>query len=106
MLRPFTLNDGTFLYSEDSLMDYLSSLGFDVVELQDFFTTYTSNAKDYDSLVKINEYQERVMDDYFCRLRDMGSEIEELCDKLREGKGGTKRQMADKIMSVIDYYGA
>lgn len=104
-MRPMILNDNSYLYSENCVIDYLTSLGFDIEQLQTFFKEYSKDGRDCDSLAEIIDYQEQIMDDYFCRLRDMGSEIEELCNKLRDGKGGTKRQMADKIMSVIEYYG-
>lgn len=102
MFRPLVLKDGTYLYSEDTLLEYFNSLGFDSQDLKDFFQQDLKN--ECSRLEEIIDSFELRADNYFCNLRDMALEIEELCNKLRVGKGGTKKQMADKIMSVVNYY--
>lgn len=102
MFTPFIFEDGTFIYNEYELFEYLSSLGLNPKDLKNFFQQEIKDS--YSHLQKISDSFEREADGCFCNLRDMSEEIEELCNKLRVGKGGTKKEIADKIMSVVNYY--
>lgn len=47
MFSPITLNDKTFLYSEDIAKEYLYSLGFDQESLQNIFSIDKLNMSEY-----------------------------------------------------------
>jgi DNA-binding transcriptional MerR regulator len=95
-----TLNDGTFLYKEDMVKDYLRSLGFDIDELADILTE--DERKDAACLEEMLDNQERELDGIYCNLRDYKEELEELCNKLASGKGGTKVDYSRKIKYQFD----
>lgn len=80
-MRPITLNDGTYLYSDFTLKEYLESLGFDFEELSDIIFEDKSEEM-YDHVSKEVWYDaERKIDGYFCAARDLALAVDELCDE-------------------------
>lgn len=83
-MRPITLNDGTYIYSEFTLREYLESLGFDFEELSDMIFEDKSEEM-YDHVSKeIWHDVEREIDGYFCAARDLALAVDELCDEFLE----------------------
>lgn len=93
-----TLNDGTFLYSEDGVKEYLENLGFDIEALT-YMLSPAQALYDEGSLIdkeNCDKYEELYSEiDY--EVRTGYNIIEDLCNKLASGKGGTKVQYADRI---------
>lgn len=96
------LNDGTFIYSEDGLREYLTSLGFDWFDLLDFFVSMSAEVNEsvYVRRDKVDDY-ERFYDGLCQDVRCATEEITSLCDGLASGKGGTKAQYAERIKIVL-----
>lgn len=79
-MRPITLNDGTYIYSEFTLKEYLESLGFDYLELEDIVGAKKYD-EGYDDGYRADWREaERTVDGYFCAARDLAQEVENLCD--------------------------
>lgn len=97
------LNDSTFLYSHKMVDEHLQSLGYNLSELEDHFSGCSANEK-IEHYKEVAEEWELQSDTNYNNLIGMYNELEELVDKLREGKGGTKKQMADRMKKVMDYY--
>lgn len=97
-MTPITLNDGTFLYDEDILEDYLKNLGFNVRELTNALCPEVEeiNLGEWVRRDDVDKYEEWYSD-LSVEVRTGYDTICELCDKLASGKGGTKVQYADKI---------
>ena len=78
-MRPITLNDGTYIYSEFTLREYLESLGFDFEELSDIIF---KSEEMYDHVFKdVWGDAEREIDGYFCAARDLALAVDDLCDE-------------------------
>lgn len=79
-MRPITLNDGTYIYSEFTLQEYLESLGFDYFELSNYFFEERYNEAYDDAYAEAHYEAEKEVDGYFCAARDLAQEVENLCD--------------------------
>lgn len=93
MKRPITLNDGTYIYSEYTLAEYLTSLGFDMEDLvfeEQYEKAYDEGYRD------ALQRTEREVDGYYCALRDLGSEIQNICADFR------KKYKAPAVVKVLD----
>ena len=100
---PITLKDGTIIYSEDTLKDYLSSLGFD--DLDDLTYILFPEKEEFDaggyiSRDKVDDY-EHLYSELDYEIRSVYNEIEELCDKFTATKKGTKAEFARQVKKTI-----
>lgn len=97
-MRPITLNDGTYIYSEFTLREYLESLGFDFEELSDIIFEDKSEEM-YDHVSKdVWHDAEREIDGYFCAARDLALAVDELCD---EFLGKYKAKAVINVLNAI-----
>lgn len=97
-MRPITLNDGTYIYSEFTLREYLESLGFDFEELSDIIFEDKSEEM-YDHVSKeVWHDAERKIDGYFCAARDLALAVDELCD---EFLGKYKAKAVVNVLNAI-----
>ena len=97
-MRPITLNDGTYLYSDFTLKEYLESLGFDFEELSDIIFEDKSEEM-YDHVSKeVWHDAERKIDGYFCAARDLALAVDELCD---EFLGKYKAKAVINVLNAI-----
>lgn len=100
--NPIILKDGTFLTDHNSLLDFLSGIGFDVEQLRTMLCA--------DLLNELNDYREDfryhelLADHYYCALNNLSTEIDELADKLASGKGGTKANYAQRFKKLVEFY--
>lgn len=98
-MNSVTLNDGTFIYNEDTAKEYLKSLGVD--DVQGFIYMLAPAQERYDNgeLVdpNVGDNYELFYSQLSCEVRSAYEEVCELCNKLASGKGGTKVQYADRI---------
>lgn len=95
-MRNIILNDGTFIYSEDSLREYLISLGFDFYELQEALAgdfLEEEYHKGYQEAIKNAEVE---VDGYFCKARDLALEVENVCDDFRN------KYRSKAVLNVLD----
>ena len=97
-MRPITLNDGTYIYSEFILREYLESLGFDFEELSDII--FEDKSKEmYDHVSEeVWHDAERKIDGYFCAARDLALAVDELCD---EFLGKYKAKAVINVLNAI-----
>ena len=102
-MRPITLNDGTYIYSEFTLREYLESLGFDFEELSDIIFEDKSEEA-YDHISKDVWYDaERKIDGYFCAARDLALAVDELCDEfLDKYKAKAVINVLNAIKTCVD----
>jgi hypothetical protein len=106
MTMPVTTNDGTFIDSKDSAIEYLSSLGFDKFDIENLGTLLVGDILEEIAIDK--QYCQDRQDEVYMILEAVGhmrDDIQDLCDKLGSGKGGTKIQYAKRIMEAFDSYG-
>lgn len=97
-MRPITLNDGTYIYSEFTLREYLESLGFDFEELSDIIFEDKSEEM-YDHVSKeVWHDAERKIDGYFCAARDLALAVDDLCD---EFLGKYKAKAVVNVLNAI-----
>ncbi len=97
-MKSVTLNDGTFIYSEDGLKDYLKHLGFDIEELTNVLCPEAEEIKSGEWVRRDNvDRYEEWYSALSVEVRTGYNVICELCDNLASGKGGTKVQYADRI---------
>lgn len=97
-MRPITLNDGTYIYSEFTLREYRESLGFDFEELSDIIFEDKSEEM-YDHVSKeVWHDAERKIDGYFCAARDLALAVDDLCD---EFLGKYKAKAVVNVLNAI-----
>lgn len=99
-MTPFIANS-TYIYSEDSLLDYLKEMG---LCKEDLAFLFEAEEKEILSLKEEINSWERCCDSYRTDLYDLCNEISAITDLMREGKGGTKKNIADKIDSILRSY--
>lgn len=95
-MRNIVLNDGTFIYSEDVLQEYLTSLGFDFYELQEALAGDVLEEeynKGYQEAMKDSEAE---VDGYLCATKNIANEIENVCDDFR------KKYKSKAVLNVLD----
>lgn len=101
-MNVMTAKDGTLIYSEDTLKDYLSSNGLDYDEIaysifpekEDIdrgFYVYKDDVDDYERWY--SELHNQVLNVY--------EEISEICDEFTVSRKGTKAQFAEKIKKAF-----
>lgn len=102
-MRPITLNDGTFLYNEWSVKEYLTSLGFDdLEELGELLFPYLFKENNW--YKEMYQAQERELDGCYMNNRYFLEELEAVLDRLASGKGGTKVQYSYQIRKLAQNY--
>ena len=99
-MTPFMAND-TYIYSEDSLLEYLKEMGLSKENLAPLFEV---EEKEIFSLKEEIDSWERCCDSYRTDLYDVCNEISAITNLMREGKGGTKKNIADKIDNILRSY--
>ena len=97
-MRPITLNDGTYIYSEFTLREYLESLGFDFEELSDIIFEDKSEEAYNHAREEIWHDAERRIDGYFCAARDLALAVDDLCD---EFLGKYKAKAVINVLNAI-----
>lgn len=96
------LNDGTFLYNEYTVKEYLEALGFDMQELMNMLAGDIIQERDENEAMWREEERYR-----FCVEEHMSTawnELDDIADDLASGKGGTKVQYAQKIKDCINFW--
>lgn len=94
-----TLKDGTFIHNEASLLDYLSSLGFDKFDIEDFKKLLMGDALDNayrEGYGDCHKESEITIDGYFCAARSLAEAVDNLCDDFR------KQYKSAAILKVLD----
>jgi hypothetical protein len=100
-MEDIILNDGTFIYSEEGVKDYLSSLGFSIEYLRTMFSD-DNKIFELEQQLKDSEIYE---DALYCSKRDMVQDISEVCDDMKSYlKGKKSREYISKIEDIIEYY--
>lgn len=99
-------SDGTYIYSYDTLADWLQDKGIDDFNLEEFMDMCQDPTIKDDAEWYKREYDnlERAVDGYYCNLRDMANDIDDLADKLASGKGGTKANYAERFKDIVRFY--
>lgn len=100
--NPIILKDGTFLTDHNSLLDFLSGIGFDVEQLRTMLCADLID--ELNGYREDNRFYELQADHYYCALNDLSNEIDELADKLATGKGGTKANYAQRFKKLAEFY--
>lgn len=105
-MSTITLKDGTFIHNEASLLDYLSSLGFDKLDIESLREMLCEKQieKAYDEGLR-DQYNEdeREIDGYFCAARDLAQGIEDLCDDFyRQYKSKAVLNVLDTFRKFVD----
>jgi hypothetical protein len=107
------LKDGTIIYSEDMLHELLLSIGMDNYDMDNLADTIIArrmkqlgyDCDNLNSFIDENKEYERVADNYFCNMRDMTQEIEDIVAEMRQQYSGKKtNNYLDKIISTIKFY--
>lgn len=97
--------NNAYIYNDESLKDYLRDKGFSEADINTAKEMlYDDTIEEYEWYKKEYKNMERCYEEADYALRSLYNEVEELCEKLKQGKGGTKAVMADKIMKVLDFY--
>ena len=103
MYQTMTLNDGTFIYSEFTLVEYLKSLGFDMDILKEILLDDMIEEVRKDINEELHEEYERMTDGYFCAARDLAVEIDNLCEEFRKKyKAAAVHKVLDAIEQCVD----
>ena len=103
-MKPIVLKDGTYIYDTDGFIQYLLSLGFDKIDLQQINLEFHPEELNPDEWVRRDD-----IDDYEYMYSEVSNEIRyareniyELCNKLASGKGGTKKQYAERLIKAFE----
>lgn len=99
-MTPFMANN-TYIYSEDSLLDYLKEMGLCKENLAPLFNV---EDEEISFLKEEIDSWERCCDSYRTDLYDICNEIFAITNLMRQGKGGTKKNIADKIDNILSSY--
>lgn len=98
-------NDGT-MYYKNEFEDYISSLGFNPKEVDDFLhgREYKLLKQDLQWAYERQDDYEEINDDLNSRMQCAAQEIEAIAEILR-GRGGlTREQASRKLLKIIDNY--
>lgn len=100
------LDDGTYIYSSRTAIDFLHSLGMDNIDINTFQEYISKDEEEHDIEYWKQETEEWKLDSaHQYELRNgLIREIQDLADKLATGKGGTKAQYAAKIKNICEFY--
>ena len=103
-MKPISLKDGTCIYNADMFIDYLISLGFDKIDLQRIDYEIHPESLDHDEWVRRDEIDdyEKMYSEVSNEIRYARDDIYELCNNLASGKGGTKKQYAERIIKAFE----
>ena len=103
----YIVNNTGEIYTHNEFMAYIASLGFDERDIKDIVLSNGEQEKVIDKIKcledKADDY-ERLADGYYSDMMTAVNELEVIVEKLRQGKGLTKAQAADKIKYIIDCY--
>lgn len=99
-MTPFMANN-TYIYSEDSLLDYLNEMGLSKEDLAPLFNV---EDEEISFLKEEIDSWERCCDSYRTDLYDLCNEIFAITSLMRQGKGGTKKYIASKIDNILRSY--
>lgn len=101
-----TLNDGTYIYNDSGAREFLTSLGFDSSDIEEFgnmlFSDVRENAyrEGYDECWHDDEVK---IDGYFCACRDLAQGIEDICNDFRKQyKSAAIMKILDAIQKFVD----
>jgi len=100
------LNNDIYIYNPRSAVDFLYSLGMDDLDIDEFIELISADKDEYTIDYWKQEAKEWEQDSaaQFEKRNNLIVEIQNLSDKLRSGKGGTKAQYADKLLQLCDYW--
>lgn len=101
-----TLNDGTFLYNKDSVIDYLSSLGFDIEELAELLVSDSRSWKCGD-IVSANEVTsgddwEAIADGYYNAYLNICDEVEAHSKEFLASRKETKAMFVHWLNNFLE----
>ena len=103
----YIVNNTGDIYTHAEFVDYIESQGFDINDVKNIVLNNGEQEKVIEKIKsledKADDY-ERLADGYYNDMVTAVNELEVIMEKLRQGKGLTKAQAADKIKCVIDYY--
>lgn len=101
-MKVMTAKDGTLIYSEDTLKDYLYSNGLDY---DDIAHTLFPEKKDIDAGLyvykgDVDDY-ERWYSELHNQILNVYEEVISICDEFTASRKGTKAQFAEKIKKAF-----
>ena len=98
--------DNQFIESGYDAEEYLSSLGMDKIDIENFYQ-YLNDNHYYEGSEywkrEAKEWEADSMQQYEMRA-GLIQEVQELADKLASGKGGTKFQYAERLKKLCEYW--
>ena len=107
MINPIILNDGTFLYSGQTVKDYLSSLGFDREQnFEELIYALRPEIQEWDEGGVEYERQgddwECVADGYLQAYNNLCEEINAMCETFLAGRKITKAQFVSRLQFMME----
>ena len=107
-MKILTLDDGAYIYSEDSARDYLHSIGLDYESFETLF--YYLNPHYHDILKNLNDYVRRdeiddwecISDGYLQSYNNLREEIDEECNKFLSGRKITKQKFVEWLKAKLE----
>lgn len=101
-----SLNDGTFLYNKDSVVNYLSSLGFDIEDLAECLLTDSRSWKDgtvvlHDDAPRGDDW-EAIADGYLQSYENIRDEVEAHSKQFLAGRKETKAMFVDWLNNFLE----
>ena len=86
-----------------SAKEFLSSLGLDKWDIEEFCQMLLTNSDAIDWKKEAKEWELDSMQQ-FEKRNSLINEINELADKLESGKGGTKKQYAERLRQTCEFW--
>ena len=103
----YIVNNTGDIYTYSEFVDCIESQGFDINDVKNIVLNDGEQEKVIEKIKsledKADDY-ERLADGYYTDMMTAVNELEVIMEKLRQGKGLTKAQAADKIKYIIDCY--
>ena len=93
------------IFDSAAAREYLSSLGLNKFEIQEF-SEILAGKHDENAIYWEQEAKEWELESSreFEKLNSLICEIQELADELESGKGGTKKQYAEKFRQACEFW--
>ena len=107
-MAAITLNDGTYIYSQDTAVDYFRSLGIDDETMHDLimmaepdYRFFIENSGEYVRRSEIDDW-EKIADGYYNAYYNTKDEIEAMCEKFLSGRKITKADFVEWLSLTLE----
>lgn len=114
-MNAITLNDGTYIFSEDSAIEWARSLGMSFEDLNLLcgilnpdFQYFNEHPDEFQPVQRTGDDWEAIADGYYNAYNNLCQEVEDECERFLNGRKKTKAQFVSWLKfrmedALLDY---